>query len=175
MTNKAPEPGYGYLVARHGLPESVAWQAGQSVESYRLLSPLPTVSPRQRPREKRIDAHQIARALAPEAAGHVRSGAWKPVVEHRCNCQRRERLATEYAGPHGRWVVIHRGEQIPPAFRRDDHDPAPTAWTLHAEPEAPHVEMTTCRRCRQVWCIALTWQASHLIGLAPTYGATVTP
>lgn len=172
------EDGFGYLVTRHGLPTAQSWEPGQRVEQYKLLAPLPAVDRRPTPKNHRFeDVHALARTLAPQATALVRSGEWVPAVEHRCTCKRRERIATEYQSPEGRFVIVHHGDQlIPPAFRHAGHDDdkAPSVWPLHAEPEGPHLELTNCRRCRRVWAVALTWRSSHLIPLEPRYGVRVT-
>ncbi len=165
----------GYLVMRRGLLRSEPWKPGQEVESYELLEPLPTPVPPNPSNAQPWDAHAYAESMAPFVRQSIESGATRLQAKHRCTCRSAPTIAAETVDTSGHvWVLIYRGESVPPAFRRQDHTSAPVAWPLHREPNGwAHVDLTTCHRCRQVWCVALTEREAKLVPVRATYGGRV--
>lgn len=170
---------HGYIVARRGLPVSLEWEAGQDVETYELLEPLPETLPKRLTGARQpFDAHAHARRCAPSVREGMKAGTLRETGRHTCSCPSSPSLVTEAVAPDGRrWALITRPEVIPPAFRRaGDHDTGPSAWPLHREPSGtPHIDFARCRRCGAVYCVALTESEVRLIRTRPVYGARVAP
>lgn len=169
---------FGFLVSRRGMPAEIEWKPGQSAETYELLAPLPTTEAVPFDPARRLNAaHDEARRIAPTIRGMLRSKEFRRLRVLTCTCPKSTALVTLCVGPDGRkWALITQRESIPPAFRREDDDRQPKAWPLHREPTgSPHIELSTCPRCRRVWCVALTESSAELIPTRPTYGAVIAP
>lgn len=172
---------YGAIVARRGIDRDLPFQPGQDVVTYVLLAPLPPVVPPPVQLLSAVspwNAHETARLWASEVHRSVKEGTWRVVGEpHRCRCPRWPALATEAVSPAGqRWVLLHRGESIPPAFKKfAGDDSPPKAWPLHREPVtgAPHVDLTMCSRCRRTYAVALTADSVTIIPTRPVYNARI--
>lgn len=169
-------PDYGYIAARYGLPNSAPIEAGQVVDGYELLAPLPRSRPTPLNGRTAGDAHAEARRLAADVTSSIESKDWRKDKVHRCTCKRAPALVIEAIAPNARrWALVVRGNEIPPAFRGPAaREAEPLAWPLHCEPNgAPHVDFVICPRCRATYCVALTPTAAHLIPTRPRYGSRV--
>lgn len=167
--------GYGYIVIRRGTPADIPYAAGDVVDVYPLAAPLVELAEHEEraPERRRQSTHAAAARLG-EAVAAARRLTELALVT--CPCRGATdppMLARVVRGPDGdAWAVIAR-ERVPAAFRAG-RSPAPTAWPLHSERNGPHVEMTTCAKCRRTWAIVLTWSTVSLVDVSrPAYSSRV--
>ena len=164
---------HGFIVIRRGQPTSAPAAAGDLVDVYPLGAPLDlTQAAGAGVPGADFDPHRAAHAFGPM----LRTAGLREVGRVSCAEGHEPRsLAIAYANTAGRVWVLVRPERVPKAHR-GSRLPGPSAWPLHTEPNGvPHVEITSCGRCRRTWALAITERGLTRVDMArPLYSRRVT-
>jgi hypothetical protein len=166
---------HGYIVIRRGKPAAEPFLAGHLVDVYPLDAPLDLSGHSRRrgvwagPESPHAAANRLGEAVT------VAAPRLPELARLTCPCSETDprTLARVLAGPDGHaWALIAR-EKVPAAFRagrRDQSLPLP----LHSEADGPHVELTTCPKCRRSWAVVLTWTSVTRVDVSrPLYSRRV--
>lgn len=138
-----------YIARSYDKGSGDSWVAGDEHDMYELDPPYPLPHRQGQVGSARVDPHSLS---LPEDWADYREES-----RVRCECRKWPTLATIMVSPSGtRWGLI-QPELVPRPLQRGERPSEALALPLHAEPDgAPHVEVTSCRRCGARWLLLVT-------------------